>query len=531
MSRRTWQAAHVNNRARTALLRTIGLLAVTATVTTACAAGPSLRPEVAMSGHSDNGVVVTEAPAAEAAPPMEAPATDLRWRDCTARTLSTAGLPAGPEGLRLECATLRGELDPVTTPSGVDIDLMRASTSATPADAPPVVLTSGADQPSARALAVLATGPRATLLAQHPVVAVDRRGMGPGTDPDCLTSVDRFRLTGAAGRTADPAARAADMMAIVAEATVSCTDMLRPAVTSQDALHAASDLETLRQAWGVDRLAILAVGSGSSVALTYATERPDNLSRLILDSPASLDSDAVVVAEHTAQADQAGLAALTQLCAAADCGLGPDPAARIESFLGKVRAGAVPNVSEGAVLTTIRQRIAAAEQPWDIRAVALGRLLADADAGNPDAVGALAGAVAMTDGQFTATCSDAPPPATPDQSAQAQVKWEAQYPQFGADAAVRMLSCAAWPSHAPPPAPNRIPIPVLLLSGAADPVVGAGGTDTVAAALNRTGTQNAVVSWAGVGHGALWNSDCAARQVADYLGAGRLPTLRTACPA
>lgn len=523
----------MKNRASHVLVRTIGLLAATAAVTSACAAGPSLRPEMAMSGKTD-GIVVdgTTAPESEpAAPPMETPKTDLAWRDCTSRTLSGAGLPAGPAGLRLECATLRGELDPVTTPSGVDINLMRASSAATPKDAPPVVLTSGADQPSSRALAVLATGPRASLLEKNPIVAVDRRGMGPGTDPDCLTSVDRNRLTDAAGRVADPAARATAMMGTVSEATVSCSDMLRPAITSQDALHAASDLDTLRQQWGIERLAILAVGSGSHVALTYATELPDKLSRLVLDSPASLELDAATIAEHNAQADQAALAALVQLCAAADCGLGPDPAARIDAFLGKARSGAVPNVSEGGVLTIIRQRIAAAEQPWEARAQALGRLLADADAGKPDALGTFAGAIAVTDGQFTATCSDAPPPATPDQSAQAQDKWRAQYPQFGADSAVRMLMCAAWPSHAPPPAPGRIDIPVLMLSGAADPVVGSGSADTVSAALDRTGTHSALISWAGVGHGALWNSDCAGRQVSDYLASGQLPTLRTACPA
>lgn len=531
MTVRTWQAGHVEKSGVSMFARLIALLAIAAAVTSACAAGPSLRPDMAIAGHSD-GVSDTAAPDKTAnAPPMESPASELDWRDCTARTLSARELSGGPDGLSLECATLRGELDPETTPAGVDIDLMRATTAATPADAPPMVLTAGADQPSTDALAVLATGPRADLLEKHPLVAVDRRGLGPSTDPDCMTSTDRLRLTEAAGRTADPSARAEGMMGIVSEATVSCTDMLRPAISSQDSLHAAADLDTLRQAWGVDRLALLAVGSGSRVALTYAAELPDNLSRLVLDSPASLDSDAMTIAEHQAQADQTALAALVQFCAAADCGLGPDPATTIDGFLGKVRGGGVPNVSEGAALSAIRQEMAAADAPWEERATRLGLLLADANAGNPDAINTLAATIAITDGQFTASCSDAPSPATPEQSAEVQPKWQAQYPQFGADSAVRMLVCAAWPSHTPPPATNRIPIPVLLLSGAADPVVGSGSADTVSAALNRTGTKSAMVSWAGVGHGALWNSDCAANAVTSYLEDGLLPGLQTACPA
>ncbi|WP_148302365.1 alpha/beta hydrolase [Tomitella biformata] len=513
------------------LVRTISLLSLTAAVASACAAGPSLRPDIAVSGQSGGVVDESTPPAAETVPPMEVPTEELSWRDCTARTLTELGLPPGPGGLTLECATLRGELDPDTTPASTNIDVMRASTAATPADAPPLVLTAGADQPSTTSLAVLATGPRSGLLDQYPVVAVDRRGLGVGTNPDCLTTTDRTRLTEAAGRTVDPTARAEDMMGVVSEATVACTDMLRPSITQQDARHAAADLDTLRQAWGVERLAILAVGSGSRVALTYATELPDALSRLILDSPASVDADAQQIAEGRAQADQAALAALVQLCAAADCGLGPDPAARIDELLAKVRRGEIPSLSVGAVLSRIRQSVAAADQPWEVRATQLGRLLSDALAGNPDAVGALAATVAITDGQFTASCSDAPPAATPEQSAAAQTKWQAQYPQFGADSAVRMLTCSAWPSHEPPPAPNQVPIPVLILSGAADPVVGAGSADTVTAALDRTGTKSTVVSWAGVGHGAMWNSECAATEVVKYLAEGALPTLRTACPA
>lgn len=527
---RDWQAVRVRNSGGNILLRSISLVIAAAVVTSACAAGPSLRPDVAVGGKSD-GVIDDSAPTEEAkAPTMDTPRTELRWRDCTDEILANTGLSAGTADVGFECATLRGELDPETSSSSTDINLMRASTTATASDAPPVVLSAGADQPSIRALAVLATGPQAGLLEQHPFVAVDRRGLGPGTDPDCLTQTDRTRLTDAAGRTIDPDARAEAMIGIVSEATVSCTDMLRPSIAAQDALHAASDLETLRLAWDVERLAILAVGSGSRVALAYASERPANLSRLVLDSPAALDTDAQQLAEYQAQADQAALAALTQLCAAADCGLGPDPAAQIDDLLDAVRGG-FQNLSEGAVLSAIRQSLAASDMPWEERGARLGRLLSEAAAGDQEAVRALRITEAVSDGQFTATCSDAPPPATPEQSAQAQTEWPAKYPQFGADAAVRMLLCAAWPSHTPPPDPDRIPIPVLLLLGAADPVVGAGSADTVSATLDRTGAQSATVSWAGVGHGASWNSQCAADEVSKYLVDGALPTLRTACPA
>ena len=111
----TWQAGRVRNIAGRGLVRTICLVAVSAAMASACAAGPSQRPDLAMSGRSDGVQGEPTESEPDAAPAMEAPRSELDWRDCTARARAGLALPAGPSGLRLECATLKGDLDPETT--------------------------------------------------------------------------------------------------------------------------------------------------------------------------------------------------------------------------------------------------------------------------------------------------------------------------------------------------------------------------------------------------------------------------------
>ncbi len=522
MTRRGWHPRGVRRIRRTALAAAAAALACTG-----CAAGPSGTPQFAIAGHTD-GTTGSATPTPAPPPALEAPHTAPGWHACPGDP--AAGMPPGPQGLTIQCATIAGDVDPATSSAQLPIDLTRAVAAGTPADAPPVVLVAGTAQSSRHALAALATGAGAALLDSHPVVAVDRRGMGPSTDPDCFAGTDAADLT-AAGRGGDPLTAAQSMMRTVTDATVSCTDELRPSVDAYDAVHAASDIEALRTYWGVDRIGLLAVGDGSDVALAYAAHAPGRLARLVLDSPGPLRVDAQTAAERTAQADQAALARFVADCTATGCAAGPDPAGTLTTLLDSAQTGLIRGIGRGTVLTAVRRTLADASVPWDQRVSALGDLLHGAATGDVPTLRTIAGTQALTSGAFVARCSDAPPPATPDQSQKAQQDWAARYPVFGADAAVRMLTCAAWPSHADPALPGALDVPVLLYSGAADPVTGAGAVDSVTAALTRAGTRYASVSWEGVGHGVLWGSACAGEQLGRYLSDAALPSDGTACPA
>lgn len=126
---------------------TVGIV-VLGTMTAACGAGPSVRPDVAVVQEADGRATPTgEDPAL--APELPVPARDLDWRDCTADTLAAQQLPPGPTGLVLECAQLPAAIDATgTVPGSFPLDVLRARLAQTPTDAAPLVMTTGADMPS-----------------------------------------------------------------------------------------------------------------------------------------------------------------------------------------------------------------------------------------------------------------------------------------------------------------------------------------------------------------------------------------------
>ncbi len=266
---------------------TVGIV-VLGTMTAACGAGPSVRPDVAVVQEADGRATPTgEDPAL--APELPVPARDLDWRDCTADTLAAQQLPPGPTGLVLECAQLPAAIDATgTVPGSFPLDVLRARLAQTPTDAAPLVMTTGADMPSSGALAALSTGSLAELVASRPIVAVDRRGLGASQPIECIFGADRRALAdhGQFGRTGDGPERVAELGR---QATIACTDYLQPQELLFDAAHAADDLEQLRTTWGVDRIGVLGIGNGATVALAYASKYPTTLGRLVLDSPRRRD--------------------------------------------------------------------------------------------------------------------------------------------------------------------------------------------------------------------------------------------------
>ncbi|WP_460863289.1 alpha/beta fold hydrolase, partial [Rhodococcus aerolatus] len=264
--------------------RLAGALGVAVVLAAGCSAGPSQRPPVAVVDDRLPPADATDPGSSTPAPPpaAEVPDTDLAWTDCAARTRATLGLGPGPAGLALECATLRVPLDPATT-GQLELGLLRARLATTPADAAPVVLTTGSDAPSTTTLARLATDGGADLLAAHPVVALDRRGTGTSTPLDCLTARQRADLLDV-----DPDRPGTSVDTVLGagrDATQACTDVLTPAELSLSTDRAADDLEALRERWGVTRLSLLGAGDGARTAVRYAVTHPGSVSRLVLDTP------------------------------------------------------------------------------------------------------------------------------------------------------------------------------------------------------------------------------------------------------
>ncbi|PRC41648.1 alpha/beta hydrolase, partial [Mycobacterium sp. ITM-2017-0098] len=469
-----------------------------------------------------------------AAPAVEVPKNDLSWRDCTSRVFAAAAVEALP-GVKLDCASYDADLDTINGASGtVSVGVVRATSVETPADAGPLVMTTGSDLPSSVQLPVWLSRAGADVLKSHPIVSVDRRGIGMSGALDCRDLFDRQEMFEQAQFQSgdDPVA---NLGAITMTATTSCTDTIAPGDSAYDNAHAAEDIERLRTTWDVPALALLGIGNGAQVALAYAGSHPNKVARLVLDSPLPLGISAEVATEQRVKGEQAALDAWATQCQATNCPLGPDPKAAVDALLTQAREGGGPGgASVAAVADAISTALGYPRGGRVDTGNELALAIADARSGDTNRLNNLinqAETLRQTDGQFVNTCSDALNRPTPDRVRELVVAWDRMYPQFGTVGALDMVKCLNWPSGSAPKEPTDLKIPTLLLGVQNNPIVGSEGVAAVAATAINAGSSNRRVMWQGVGHGATVYSSCALPPVIEYLKSGELPSTDTYCPA
>ena len=467
-------------------------------------------------------------------PAIEAPKNDLSWRNCTSQVFSNSAIQPLP-GVTLDCATYDADLDSINGATGsVSIGVVRARSVQTPEDAGPLIMTTGTDLPSSVQLPVWLSRAGADVLKSHPIVAVDRRGMGTSSAIDCRDLFDRQEMLDQAQFQSgdDPVA---NLGAITMTATTSCTDTIAPGDSAYDNAHAAEDIERLRSTWDVPSIALLGIGNGAQVALAYAGSHPGKVARLVLDSPLPLGIAAEAATEQRVKGEQTALDAFASQCAATNCPLGPDPKGAVDELLAAARAGDGPS---GASVSMVADAISTAlAYPRGDRTAATNSVasaVATARSGDANQMNNLinqADSLRQTDGQFVNSCSDALNRPTPDRVRELVVAWPKLYPQFGGVGALSMVKCLNWPSGSAPQEPKNLKIPVLLLGVQNDPIVGNDGVAQVAATIINAGASSKRVIWQGIGHGASIYSECALSPVTGYLDSGNLPPTDTYCPA
>ncbi|OBH87075.1 protease [Mycobacterium scrofulaceum] len=509
------------------------LVAVT-TVVAGCVPGLAADPRFATNSGARPQGATTAKPPPSGPPPIAAPKNDLPWHDCTSRVFGDAALPPAA-GVQLDCANYDADLDPNGGGTGtVSVGVVRARTSQTPRDAGPLVFTTGSDLPSSAQLPVWLSRGGADVLQTHPIVAVDRRGMGMSNPIDCRDPSDRQIMRDQAQFQTgdDPVANLSD---VANTATTNCTDAIAPGAGAYDNAHAASDIERLRTLWDVPAVALVGIGNGAQVALAYAATRPDKVARLILDSPVALGVNAEAAAEQQVKGQQAALDAFAAQCIAVNCALGPDPKGAVSALLADARAGKGPggaSVAEVANAITVALGFPAGGR---VNATTnLANALAAARSGDTNQLTNLinhANATEDSDGQFVNTCSDAVNRPTPDRVRELVVAWAKLYPQFGTVAALNLVKCVHWPTGSPPAAPKSLKVDVLLLGVQNDPIVGTEGVAATAATVINANAASKRVMWQGIGHGASIYSPCAVSPLIGYVNSGKLPGTDTYCPA
>jgi pimeloyl-ACP methyl ester carboxylesterase len=511
------------------------VLVVASTLLSGCVPILAANPRYASnSGHSGGNPPASTKAAPAGPPAIAAPKNDLAWKECTSQVFGDAALPA-PPGITLDCASYDADLDPISGATGtLSIGVVRARSAATPADAGPLVLTTGSDLPTSLQLPVWLSRAGADVLKTRPIVAVDRRGMGMSSAVDCRDLFDRQEMRDQAQFESgdDPVS---NLGAITMTATTSCTDTIAPGDSSYDNSRAAEDLERLRSTWDVPSLALLGIGNGAQVALAYAASHPDKVARLVLDSPVPYGISAEGAAAQQVKGQQAALDAFAAQCAATNCPLGSDPKGAVDALLSAARSGQGPGGTSVSALANAL--VTALGFPDGDRVSTTDRLaqtLAAARSGDDNPVMNLinqAEAVRETDGQFINRCADALSRPTPDRVRELVVQWPKLYPQFGGVAALNLVKCLNWPSSTPPQDPKDLKIDVLLMGVQNDPIAGNEGVAATAATVINAGAASKRVIWQGIGHGASIYSACALAPLVGYIDSGKAPPTDTYCPA
>lgn len=484
------------------------------------------------SGARPQGAVTTKPPPS-GPPPIAAPKNDLSWRDCTSKVNADAGVPGAP-GVKLDCATFDADLDPVNGGSGsVSIGVVRAKSAKTPKDAGPLVFTTGSDIASSTQLPVWLSHAGADVLDSHPIVAIDRRGLGMSSPIDCRDRLDRDNMRDQAQfQTGDDPV--ANLSEISNTATTNCTDAIAPGDSAYDNAHAASDIERLRNLWDVPAVALVGIGNGAQLALTYAGSRPDKVARLIVDSPVAIGASAEAAAEQQVKGEQAALDAFAAQCVAVNCALGPDPKGAVSALLTDAKTSKGVRASVASIANAISTALGFPTGDRVNTTVALANALAAARSGDENQLNNLinrAESIRDSDGQFVNGCSDAVNRPTPDRVRELVVAWGKLYPQFGAVAALNLVKCVHWPTGSTPQAPKDLKIDVLLLGVQNDPIAGNEGVAATAATVINANAASKRVMWQGIGHGASIYSSCAVPPLVGYLDSGKLPGTDTYCPA
>ncbi|HTY28690.1 MAG TPA: alpha/beta fold hydrolase, partial [Mycobacterium sp.] len=387
----------------------VGTAALTALLT-GCAPWLAANPQFASdSAHNPGGTPATTKPAG-GPPDIAAPKNELAWKDCTSKVFGDAGTPPAP-GVILECANYDADLDPIAGATGtLSIGVVRARSVQTPPDAGPLVFTTGTDVPSSLQLPVWLSRSGADVLKSHPVVSVDRRGIGMSSPVDCRDAFDRQEMRDQAQFESgdDPVA---NLGAITMTATTGCTDTIAPGDSAYDNARAAEDIERLRSTWDVPALALIGVGNGAQIAMAYAGSHPDKVARLVLDSPIPPGVSAEAAVEEQVKGQQGALDAFAAQCVAVNCALGADPKGAVDALLAAARAGKGPGGVSVAVLANAI--VTALGYPSGDRigsTVSLANILAAARTGDANPLNNLinqAESMRDSDGQFVNSCSDA----------------------------------------------------------------------------------------------------------------------------
>lgn len=399
----------------------------------------------------------------------------------------------------------------------IDIHFAVLPAVATHHQSDPVVFLAGGPGQSAMDLAGTVAGLMRSVMNQRDVILVDQRGTGRSAPLACRA--DQRGL------------QALSMSSQVARLQRCRTQLERLPYgdLKQFTTEVASqDLEAVRRALGLGKVNLVGGSYGTRAALDYLRQYPGSVRRVVIDGVAPPD---MVLPQSSGLDAQAAFDGVLTACAAEDRCAAEFPAIRktwrhlLSSLPRNVEVSDPMTGEKSVVKVTADVLIGLAKAPLYAPAFASGlpAAIAAADAGNWTplvGLGAGLGASASRETSifegmhFSVICAEDAPLMSPSLGAPG--------PSLGDFTAVTTALyaqvCRTWPKAAVDPAfytVSRSSSPVLLLSGAADPVTPPRHAQAVATRLGQMAVSVVVPN---TGHGTLGMA-CTPDLVHDFLAA------------
>lgn len=415
-------------------------------------------------------------------------------------------------GIRAECTTLQVPLDP-DAPSRATIGLFVArvpALTAEPAPDPVVVLAGGPGQAASQLFPIIQSG-LVPAMSRRDVLLIDQRGTGRSTPLTCPAVDGMFHVP-------DDARIDALMK--------QCLEQLPQDPRWFTTSVAVRDLEAVRRHLGIERWNLYGVSYGTRVALHYLRRHSDRVRTAVLDGVVLEDR---ILGPRVASLAERSFDALFARCRA-DPGcrsILPDPKGTLEKvFDGLPVRLQVPHPASGVPtdfeMTESRLRGVLRLLAYDRQTRALvPALLHEAERGRwapwvarALEVEAVAGQIAFGMHQAV-TCSEDAPGFPSLES----VRAELEATVIGSESFQFMVrSCRAWPRGPVDPDlrdPVRTQVPVLVLSGAHDPITPAEDGEALSQRLPHA--RHLVAP--GQGHGVI-TLGCIPRRVGQFIRTG-----------
>jgi pimeloyl-ACP methyl ester carboxylesterase len=503
---------------------------------------------VAVSGCTSFSDTTADESAASsaAASPTEEAVPEIEWSDCDSEIESLlTDQPGADRDLAFECGRTDVPIDyDETEGSTLPLFLVRAR-SADQADriGSLVVNPGGPGGSGADAAIGLALTLPEEVLGRFDVVGFDPRGVGLSTPVQCIPDELKDEMVASDPRPTteaeiDAAFELSDRIA------QGCEDEYGEALGAFNTVDTARDMDRIRAALGDEQLTYLGYSYGTTLGSTYAELFPENVRALVLDGAVDPDSDIIADAEAQAAGFEAAFDAFAADCEAlvAECPVGDDPRAFLQSVFGQAVQEPIPSAEEGetreATAGVVMTAVIAALYDTDSWPQ-LAQGLAAARDGNAADLFSLADSYSgrLEDGSYSnlfdaniaINCADTEQTLEADRVRELVTEWNEEYPLFGAGAAASLYTCTAWDAPRTP-VPDRDAEgsdPILVIGTEGDPATPLAGAVDMADQLEEA----VLLTWEGEGHTAYPKTDCVTEAVNTYLIEGTAPEDDLTCPA